>query len=1194
MSRTLRPIDPIDLSTAHELIDYGRGSISRTLADEQLEGAVALHNILARRGVAYLADEVGMGKTYVALGVVALLRVVDPGLRVLFISPRENIQKKWVKELRNFTLNNWRHSDQRVRSIQRTPVVPPVMCANLEEWGRELVRDPCRDFFVRMSSFSLPLTDNIDSWRAKRKHLVDLIPYLTDSSLSLVNKDEFKRNYARAFNLLLPTFDLVIVDEAHHLKHGRDSATSRNRILSDILGLDDAIDTDAWPGYGRRCGRVLFLSATPLETDYAEVFKQIELFGHGRPFQPLGDTAIDDERKRDLLGEVMVRRITSLNVAGVPMTKNMYRREWRGGGCVTFDDHLDLPDEKQRLIVALLQKKVSEAINDEKFNASFQIGMLSSFESFFETAKVAGANGDAATFDGEQVEERSEREGIDTHSVNKIARTYRRRFGESLPHPKMDGLVASLAGSFIDGEKSLVFVRRIRSVSELQEKLSVEYDRIIRARIRGELPDIMRDEFDRVWENYQSERRSESSTSLIDTSSDDISDEESIHPFIPDEGGLDTFYSWFFRGAGPSGLLSGAAFRKNRLQSEGSSYSTFFEENYLTLIVGEGPGEGVLDLMADAVSMDRDDLRATLRSLAFSAYESESRQQRFPRFRVFHAYQRAGLTLLADRPGRYHEPAAVILQGRYESGRPRSASSVPASFPEPDEFVGMKTFFTELRHRPSLCAELMPCNWVGVGMESFREYEQRRELCASVARLGHSLITLWTLLVSRLGSLGMRVQERGAEDRVEGLIGDFLDRLEEERIALSSKPSLTAYHELSETARHFDLIIDTNFPDARHVPLAELSKLYASQLSGQTPVGGMWGGVNSKLVRQFRMPGYPIVLITTDVLQEGEDLHTFCSRVIHYGISWTPSAMEQRTGRVDRVNSQTHRRLEGRSEPAADHDLLQVHFPYLRDSVELIQVRRVFERMNRFLDKTHLLGTTESYSRTIDTREEFVRAMRIPPQVRLPLQSAFSVRPEDLVGKRIDVESIHRRVDEAVRFLGGLPKLLSERCVIEWESHSDAAALYGTAWIELNDLIVPSGADRMAEHAGRKQPFALYLHSSSTDGLLLLRAISPIGKVITSTEKLIELVDHARDIDGAKVCLVVDEMSVEERERTYTVSVEGDILFDPASTQIDEVVDLLRRVTVPADWIEESLMRRDEPFSTFRPDIVKEGRDADD
>jgi hypothetical protein len=55
-------------------------------------------------------------------------------------------------------------------------------------------------------------------------------------------------------------------------------------------------------------------------------------------------------------------------------------------------------------------------------------------------------------------------------------------------------------------------------------------------------------------------------------------------------------------------------------------------------------------------------------------------------------------------------------------------------------------------------------------------------------------------------------------------------------------------------------------------------------------------------------------LITTEVLQEGEDLHTFCSRVVHYGITWTPSAMEQRTGRVDRIGSLTHRRLDGRTE----------------------------------------------------------------------------------------------------------------------------------------------------------------------------------------------------------------------------------------------------------------------------------------
>ncbi len=89
----------------------------------------------------------------------------------------------------------------------------------------------------------------------------------------------------------------------------------------------------------------------------------------------------------------------------------------------------------------------------------------------------------------------------------------------------------------------------------------------------------------------------------------------------------------------------------------------------------------------------------------------------------------------------------------------------------------------------------------------------------------------------------------------------------------------------------------------------------------------MSGQVNQTLVRQFRMPGYPFALITTDLLQEGEDLHTFCSEVHHYGISWTPSAMEQRIGRIDRVRSHTDRRLtmSGASEMNGN-DKLQVYF----------------------------------------------------------------------------------------------------------------------------------------------------------------------------------------------------------------------------------------------------------------------------
>jgi superfamily II DNA or RNA helicase len=89
----------IDIESARELLDFSKRIGAGQRAEEQLKGAVALHNLLERQGIAYLADEVGMGKTYVALGALALLRHANPKLRVLVIAPRANIQAKWIKEL---------------------------------------------------------------------------------------------------------------------------------------------------------------------------------------------------------------------------------------------------------------------------------------------------------------------------------------------------------------------------------------------------------------------------------------------------------------------------------------------------------------------------------------------------------------------------------------------------------------------------------------------------------------------------------------------------------------------------------------------------------------------------------------------------------------------------------------------------------------------------------------------------------------------------------------------------------------------------------------------------------------------------------------------------------------------------------------------------------------------------------------
>jgi hypothetical protein len=58
----MKKIEPISIEVARQLIDFSGNSLSRSLADEQLQGAVAIHNFLARDAFAYLADEVGMGQ----------------------------------------------------------------------------------------------------------------------------------------------------------------------------------------------------------------------------------------------------------------------------------------------------------------------------------------------------------------------------------------------------------------------------------------------------------------------------------------------------------------------------------------------------------------------------------------------------------------------------------------------------------------------------------------------------------------------------------------------------------------------------------------------------------------------------------------------------------------------------------------------------------------------------------------------------------------------------------------------------------------------------------------------------------------------------------------------------------------------------------------------------------------------------
>jgi Helicase conserved C-terminal domain./SNF2 family N-terminal domain. len=1141
----------IDVETARQLLDFsarlpndnsGRG-------EQQLVGAVALHNILKTHGVAYLADEVGLGKTYVALGVVALLRHFDPALRVLVIAPRENIQRKWMKETRNFIRHNVRHADLRVRELDGSPSRPLVMCGNLAELVREASLDPRRDFFARMTSFSIGLTGDAreasrEAKEALRGQVQEAIPWIEDSALDLrLGKAGFKDAVAQAICCALPAFDLVIVDEGHNLKHGfSENVSARNRVMGLVFGHPSIRpDKSLFPGYGPKAKQVLFLSATPVEESYRHLWNQLDVFGKGDAFALLADKEAGEAKKREEARKFLIRRVTEIHVGGERHTKNLYRREWRFGGVDRHDVPIQVSDLKGRLVVALVQKKVMELLGSEKFGASFQIGMLASFESFLETSglkekvRTEGDEGEPQVVvfdDAGQTDDPLEREGLDVQALNKLAKDYRSQFDAELPHPKMDALVKTLAERWTSGRKALVFVRRIGSVKELKAKLDAEYDRWLHEILRRRLPLETVAALDRWWERYR--------------------DDEA-----------DTFFSWFFRGDPKKGVFSGALLQQS-FTRPGSANATFFEVNDVGRLLAVPSGR-VLERLAEVVGLEVSEARARVNALGKDRLRGKA--QRLFRFE---AAQVGGLRLLAENAGGdLAREAKILLAEKYPAPRGSGRIREGADFAERLE---EKTFFSELVLREALRDDLWPEPAPGMDLrDRVREREQRAQLLATAARLGHSLIDLYVLAVKRRGNLKPGRADEDADEQLETgavatpepdeasadaeeatLISDFLDLLEGQRRSPLEDRWFGAYDELSAIGRNFPLIVDVNLPNVAELPLAATGARFGTLLGEQQPVAGMSGQVNMTLVQQFRMPGYPFVLVSTDLLQEGEDLHTFCSDVFHYGISWTPSAMEQRIGRVDRVRSLTERRLREADRKPEGLEKLQVYYPYLSDTVEVLQVVRVLKRMDTFLRLMHEdLALPEFDQKRLSVSHE-IMGLPIPPvPISTPLESAFPVKKEVHLngkGKKLVVDADTEK--KVLKRLEGMCAGPLDGLPVEWQVNAPRGQRIGVARLD----------------GRRTQPFVLEIQGRD-DGFLL-RCSSHVGQLPYKADQK-RLLGAVAEGGGRVHVLPVGKRA------EWLVSVAEDVLLAGPEHDDARAAWLVKRVVNRADELEQQLFSPD-------------------
>ena len=278
--------------------------ITNSIADRQLEVIRKGFNFLNQpeNNALYIADEVGLGKTYIALGIASMLRHFSnepESYQDIILVPKENLQSKWEKEILQFTQKNYLPNDNIVKSV----IGHPIGSIHIHEKLEPITLDLPGYHLYRNSSFSFGfsynspklLKDNLYAHLTKSVS-IELLKKAENKGYfvannpnpSINNKDVLKKFYAYLLSINNPDIELLIVDEGHNLKYGLgnhndDVVSDRNNVASRFFGLKRDSESDKiifkdFPELNTlvypKVKKLIILSATPKTESLLEFKKQ--------------------------------------------------------------------------------------------------------------------------------------------------------------------------------------------------------------------------------------------------------------------------------------------------------------------------------------------------------------------------------------------------------------------------------------------------------------------------------------------------------------------------------------------------------------------------------------------------------------------------------------------------------------------------------------------------------------------------------------------------------------------------------------------------------------------------------------------------------------------------------------------------------------------------------------------------------
>lgn len=1085
----------------------GSDFIQPIVAERQLEVIRKGFNFLHQpeNNALYIADEVGLGKTYIALGIASLMRHFASNPETyqdIILVPKENLQTKWEKEIRQFIHNNYCQLDNRVRSVVGHPVGSIQIKNSLEAVptdvpGYHIYRNSSLSFGLNYNSPKALKQQLINRLTDERSieffHQADRLGYLLAGE-----KDLLKRFYAYLLSMNNAPFELVIVDEGHNFKYGLgdaggDDASDRNNVAARFFGLrqNSAYDKRIFEDFPalKKCikpkvEKLIVLSATPKTYALMEIKRQFDCF---LSLHPLSAARTENEVK-DRLNYFLIRGKMEYELNTQFYSRNQCREEHRSGNVEKLENApgLKIKDNEQSLVMGLLQYNTIKHLQ-AKHNATFELGMLAGFETF----KLDQQRRTEDEPEFEETRTRKIRSSQDEEILGAIINSYKDEFGVLPPHPKQDAIVDAVFAQMKRREKSLVFVRRVASAYELERRLLDKWEKEIiyeelNGKWRKEMPSV---ELDALLNSYEAYMENRSLNENLDNifsglisrmeSSTDIYSVKDKNGFPASGDNLRTALYYVFNNH--KLLERGKEFydfvlRQGALEKYKSE---FLECSHHLILQTQEEWSARVGKDDEGRWADEED-----ESYFFHSYFRQPVNKYFRKSRI---YQADWLDLNFYQLNNHFRIAKTDLQPltkteikAKDTSDMREVQEIFLKYIKEEEFQEHQIYEEEypasLISKKTLITVLLTSVFE-------KEFDNFLKTAGTKAKRKGDLIqeikTLVTIVKSTLrngiGFLPLYIADNGKGD----FISNYLRLITDVDSCFAG-----VLVEIRSIISDYGLLQAVNFPDKDNQREIE------GKLIFQSPVKGMSGVKKNKgkVAAQFRMPGYPYVLVTTDIFREGEDLHTYCQNIYHYGIAWNCSDMEQRTGRIDRINSLSNR-LMVKTQSNDFDGKIHVFYPYLEKTLEVNQVNTLFTSINQFTQAFDIVDSlSEEGYVSIDKAIE-----QVPAKLNVYMKSKFE--HTEFKGY------MENGIALGLNAMTGSSKEIIEKCLINIAQKIEVSGLfYFQPEIRVEDFKI-IGDYNLVNRRNRRGPFRIIVKNDIVPGHFIIEVSGYLFKASSTVQK---------------------------------------------------------------------------------------------